>query len=282
MNTTFIEILKKLINEQGKEALFNPAKCKAFLADYTKGEFKKESRLLLQALEAGVQKEIDATVELEICKKQQVRVLQEEYFLTAEIAADVVDTLALVLRGEQKNETSQGTLCADCGKTLQKEWKACPYCGTSTIKIQQKPPVAKTSSKTKPEPPQKKSQPIPSPESDFKVNIEGRRVVITEYLGSKHEIRIPPLIQNLPVTNIGGGAFDRCTSLTSVTIPNSVTSIGEWAFGGCSSLTCVTFQGSVSLSFWYYSFPGDLDYKYEVGGVGTYTRQNGTKVWKKQ
>jgi hypothetical protein len=83
-----------------KEALLNPAKCKAFLADYTKGDYKKESRLFLQALDAGVQKAIDTTEELEICKKQQTRVLKEEYFLAAEIAVDVVETLAFVLKGE--------------------------------------------------------------------------------------------------------------------------------------------------------------------------------------
>jgi predicted Zn-ribbon and HTH transcriptional regulator len=140
MNTTFVDILKKLTAEQGKEAMLNPAKCKAFLADYTKGEYKKESRLLLQALEAGVQKEIITTVELEICKKQQIRILHEEHFLTAEAAVDVVDTLTLILREEQKNKISQGMLCANCGKELQKEWKVCPYCGTSTVNIQQNPP----------------------------------------------------------------------------------------------------------------------------------------------
>ncbi len=36
------------------------------------------------------------------------------------------------------------------------------------------------------------------------------------------------------------GAFDLCSSLTSVTIPNSVTFISELAFSGCSSLTSVT------------------------------------------
>ena len=37
-----------------------------------------------------------------------------------------------------------------------------------------------------------------------------------------------------------------CTSLTSVTIPNSVTSIGDGAFGGCTSLTNVTIPNSVT------------------------------------
>jgi len=100
MNTMFISILQKLIAEQGKEALLNPAKCKAFLADYTRGDFKKESRLLLQALDAGVQKAIVNAEELDTCKQQQTSVLREEHFLAVEVAADVVDTLALVLRGD--------------------------------------------------------------------------------------------------------------------------------------------------------------------------------------
>ena len=48
------------------------------------------------------------------------------------------------------------------------------------------------------------------------------------------------------VTSIGEGAFDDCTSLTNVTIPDSVTSIGRFAFYGCRSLTSVTIPDSVT------------------------------------
>ena len=38
------------------------------------------------------------------------------------------------------------------------------------------------------------------------------------------------------VTSIGYYAFQSCSGLTSVTIPNSVTSIGDWAFESCSGM----------------------------------------------
>ena len=48
------------------------------------------------------------------------------------------------------------------------------------------------------------------------------------------------------VTSIGNFAFNTCTSLTSVTIPNSVTTIGSGAFFDCESLTSITISNSVT------------------------------------
>ena len=64
----------------------------------------------------------------------------------------------------------------------------------------------------------------------------------------------------MPVVGIGGyylydnnaefyyyiGAFSGCTSLTSVTIPDSVTSIGNNAFEYCTALTSVTIGNGVT------------------------------------
>ena len=52
--------------------------------------------------------------------------------------------------------------------------------------------------------------------------------------------------EDYTVTSIGSNAFNRCTSLTSVDIPNSVTSIGSDAFWGCSSLASVDIPNSVT------------------------------------
>jgi hypothetical protein len=86
-----------------------------------------------------------------------------------------------------------------------------------------------------------------NPESDFTVrNVEdGKGIEITEYVGKRTEVRIPPRIQNLPVTSIGESAFS-LKNITRVTIPNSVTNIGREAFSYCTSLTNIIIPNSVT------------------------------------
>lgn len=47
---------------------------------------------------------------------------------------------------------------------------------------------------------------------------------------------VPAMYEGKPVVAIGDGVFQKCTSLMSVSLPDSIVSIGDSAFGGCESL----------------------------------------------
>ncbi|MBR2360698.1 MAG: leucine-rich repeat protein [Bacteroidaceae bacterium] len=68
----------------------------------------------------------------------------------------------------------------------------------------------------------------------------------TEYTG---DVVIPEKVTynelDYNVTRIGDNAFDQCTGLTNIIIPNSVTSIGGYTFYNCSSLTNITFPNTL-------------------------------------
>ena len=68
-------------------------------------------------------------------------------------------------------------------------------------------------------------------------------------------LTIPSTIDGKKVMSIGNYAFDRCKSLTNITIPNSVTSIGICAFYECDSLTSITIPNGVT-SIEYSAFYG--------------------------
>ena len=73
---------------------------------------------------------------------------------------------------------------------------------------------------------------------------------IEQYRGAGGNVVIPSEINGLKVTAIRYGAFKECTTLKSVTIPDSVTSIGASAFSYCRNLTSVTLSNGVTSIDW--------------------------------
>ena len=90
--------------------------------------------------------------------------------------------------------------------------------------------------------------------ANTKIDIKEGTKGITGYTFSNCSSLISITIPN-SVMNIGSGAFRGCSGLTSITIPNSVTSIGGYAFEDSSGLNSVTIGNSVT-SIGGYAFAG--------------------------
>ena len=83
-------------------------------------------------------------------------------------------------------------------------------------------------------------------ESDYIYTVSNGEATITKYIGPGGAITIPSLLGGYPTVVIGDNAFNACTFLTSVTIPDNITSIGQKAFKYCTALTSITIPNNVT------------------------------------
>ncbi|MCR5793822.1 MAG: leucine-rich repeat protein [Solobacterium sp.] len=90
---------------------------------------------------------------------------------------------------------------------------------------------------------------------DFEYSIEDSEITISKYIGTDTEVSIPSEIDGVPVTRINDSAFQDCSNITSIIVPDTVIKIGEYAFKGCSSLSFIMIPASVT-SFGFKTFEG--------------------------
>jgi len=113
-------------------------------------------------------------------------------------------------------------------------------------------------------------------QAQFTFTTNNGAITITGYTGTNSNVVIPDMTNGYPVTSIGG--FYTSTSLTNVTIPDSVTNIANGVFVYQSSLTTITVDAQ---NAYYSSSNGILFDKHQIiliqapGGIaGSYTIPN--------
>jgi hypothetical protein len=85
-------------------------------------------------------------------------------------------------------------------------------------------------------------------DGDYTYSIIEGKAQINGYTGPGGDITIPSSLRGFPVTSIGDLAFQSCTGLTGIDIPQGVTSIGVAAFNGCTNLANISIpQGVLSI-----------------------------------
>lgn len=76
----------------------------------------------------------------------------------------------------------------------------------------------------------------PTPGLVYTLSDDGSSYLVTGYTGTATEVYIPATYDSRPVSGIGDYAFRDCSSITSITIPDSITSVESNAFYHCDSL----------------------------------------------
>lgn len=70
-------------------------------------------------------------------------------------------------------------------------------------------------------------------------------IKILQYIGASASVKVPEIIEGLPVAVIGKGAFENHKEIEEIILPDSVEEIQEKAFAGCEKLSYFILPGKV-------------------------------------
>ena len=116
---------------------------------------------------------------------------------------------------------------------------------------------------------------------NYTYTVSAGKVTIVSYPEqAEGTVNIPPSIEGKNVVAIDDGAFQACTLITEVNIPDTVTSIGRYAFAYCVSLKSVTIPSSVtSIGEKAFQNSKSVVIKCEKGSCAEiYANENGIKI----
>lgn len=92
-------------------------------------------------------------------------------------------------------------------------------------------------------------------------------ILISGYSGTNTDIVIPDKINGYKVIGISYGAFENCSQIESITVPDGVTEIGPYAFNNCSELSNIYIPDSVTTDIGNNAFDGTKWLENQPDGV---------------
>jgi formylglycine-generating enzyme required for sulfatase activity len=149
MNTNLLDVIKEVVAKYGEAILSEPKRVSASLLDLARDEPETERDAFVECLKREFTTILKSVSESERdnCKQRLTQRLYDEKRLDLSLCKDTLALLAAVLFGEEKKAKQNN--CTNCGKEIQEEWKACPYCGTP---VESKSPVKKPAPIAPPKP----------------------------------------------------------------------------------------------------------------------------------
>jgi formylglycine-generating enzyme required for sulfatase activity len=107
MDKQFISFMDSFVKQYHSGIFDDIPKCKSLLLDHAKGEYKKEIRLVLQALELGCHTAILKSKDVHLTRLSLIKQIRDEYFINEEIASSLIDLLLVALRNYKPDTPAQ-------------------------------------------------------------------------------------------------------------------------------------------------------------------------------
>ena len=112
-------------------------------------------------------------------------------------------------------------------------------------------------------------------QAQFYYSSNNDQITITGYVGPGGDVTVPGSIDSLPVTAIQDSAFYNSSTVTNLTIPDSITNIGNNAFAWCVNLANVRLPNPLitlgNSAFYYCTSLTNVALGNAVTSIGDYT-----------
>jgi hypothetical protein len=136
MNTNLLNIVNRIVAEQGEGILADAKRLFPFFADYAKNEYKEDRVAFGRCIEMGAYQELKkarTADERQRVKATLVDQMNAKTGIDRNRCADALDLLeAVIFKSGQQSFTSpsQAKVCSNCGGIINAGEKFCAKCGT--------------------------------------------------------------------------------------------------------------------------------------------------------